>query len=195
MIVMTKQLEKLLDSLKQFSPETFYHSIKTKQVTYKLLSETIRRGMVEYSQDEIDAICKGALFHDIGKLYVGNLILTKESKLSDEEKKQMNKHTTIGRDTIIELLNDDEKEIVSNICMYHHERIDGTGYYGKTDIPMYIQIVSICDAYAALSTDRVYRDGLPDDVSLEIIRTGKCGRFDEKLYEALADIVKKYVQI
>ena len=183
MIIMPERLQELMDELKLSSPETYYHAIHVKSYTYKFIKATNADGITNYNKEEIDAICKGALLHDIGKLYVKNYVLTKLSSLTPQEKEMITEHTKLGYEAVESSLTGIECEIVKNICLYHHERYDGTGYGGKTDIPMYVTIVALCDVYDALTTNRVYRDALDSDIALEIIKDGKCGAFPEELFK------------
>jgi putative two-component system response regulator len=77
---------------------------------------------------------------------------------------------------------------VKNICLYHHERIDGKGYEGKTDLPMYLQIISLCDVYDALTTDRIYRQALSHERALSMIQNGDCGTFAPEIVKYLKEI-------
>ena len=88
MIVMQDKLQEIIDELKVTNAETFYHSIHVKSYVYKMLKCMNASGDTSYSQQEIEFICKGAILHDIGKLYVKNYILTKDSFLTDEEKER-----------------------------------------------------------------------------------------------------------
>lgn len=191
MIIMPERLQELMDELKVASAETYYHSIHVKAYVYKMIKAMNDDGFTNYIKSEIECICKGALLHDIGKLYVKNSILTKESFLTSEERDRINEHTSLGFEAVKESLTRDELDIVQNICLYHHEKIDGSGYYGKTDIPVYVQAVAICDAYDALTTDRVYRGALDRDTAVEMIMHGKCGVFDKRIVEYLERITQE----
>jgi len=188
MIIMTDKLKEMMDELKITNSETFYHGIHVKGLVYKMLKLTNQDGFTDFSKDEIDYILKGALMHDIGKLFVKNVILTKMSRLTDEEKTDMKMHTKLGFESIESELKTDEYEIIKNIILYHHERIDGSGYDGKTDLPIYVQIVSVCDVFDALKSDRIYREGLPYETVMDIIENGKSGGFAEELVDYLKKI-------
>ena len=127
-------------------------------------------------------ICLGCVR---GKLFVANAILTKESFLTTEEKECITRHTHLGFEAIEGELNEDEYETIKNIVLYHHERCDGTGYEKMKGLPFYIDIVAVCDVYDALNSDRVYRKKFSREKSLEIIRSGGCGFFEESLIECL----------
>lgn len=187
MIEMTEKLEDLMNELKKNHAETYYHCLHVKKLTYKMLQQTNRDGITRFGEDEINHICKGALLHDIGKLFVENATLTKDSALKSSEMDDIKMHARLGAEAVESELDDGEREIITNICRYHHERIDGSGYEGKIDIPVYIQIVSLCDVFDALYTDRIYRDGLPPETIFDMIRDNKCGRFDETLLDCLIE--------
>lgn len=181
MIKMTKKLEELMQELKKTSAETFYHCLRTKRYVNQMLMMMNDENETAFSPEEIDSICKGAMLHDLGKLNVENFVLTKDASLTSEEKADIKKHTHYGWDIIKDEMDDNERDTICNICLYHHERIDGNGYEGKTDLPLYVQIVSVCDAFDAMHSDRIYREGCSAEKTLEIIKNGGCGAFDGKL--------------
>lgn len=189
MIVMHEKLQEIMDELKTASAETFYHSIHVKNYVYKMIKLMNQDGFTAYTSDEIDSICKGILLHDVGKLYIRNAILTKNSRLTDEEMVSMSEHPRLGYEAIKLYLNREEHDIIKNICLYHHERCDGNGYEGKTELPLYVQIVAICDSYDALTADRVYREALDSAVAVDMIEKGNCGAFDEKIIDYLKKII------
>lgn len=190
MIKLTGTLENLMNELKQVHSETFYHCLRVKKLAHRMLRKTNSIGITNYSDEEIGWICEGTLLHDIGKLFVENALLTKDSALQTNEMENLKMHTRFGAEVVADELTGRECEFVLNLCRYHHERIDGGGYEGKTEIPLYVQIMSICDVFDALDSDRVYRKGLSREIIFKMIRENKCGRFDSALIECLVDIVK-----
>ena len=190
MIKINRQLDLAIQDLKKTNAEVFFHCLRTKKLVLLMLERTNARGITNYNSDEIDTICKGALLHDIGKLQVDNFILTKESYLTPEEKEEIQKHVDYAFDIVKNQLEQSEFDIVTNICRFHHERIDGSGYIGKTDLPDYVNIVALCDVFDALFSDRVYRDGFSAEKSMELIRSGACGKFDPRLIELMNEISK-----
>ena len=185
MIVMTDKLHSLMEKLKEVNAEAFYHCVRTKNLVCKMIRGLNSDGTTSYSNDELSAICKGALLHDLGKLFVDNLILTKESHLTAEEKECITRHTHLGFEAIESELNEGEYEIVKNILLYHHERSDGNGYEKLKDLPLYIHVVAVCDVYDALNSDRIYRKRFSREKTLEIIRSGGSGFFEEELIARL----------
>ena len=188
MIQMSRKLDLLMRELKEVNAETFYHCLRTKKLAIKMIEKTNACGYTDFSPAEIDIICKGALLHDIGKLNLDNYILTKDTYLTPEEKVAVQEHVTHGYNLIKNELEHSELKIISDICLYHHERKDGSGYNGKTDMPMYVNLVAICDVFDSLYSDRVYRDGFSAEKSMELISNGACGAFDEKLVKLMKEV-------
>lgn len=188
MIVMTEKLQKIMDELKVSNAETYYHCLHVKALTFKMIKAMNSEKSTGYTPEEIDSICKGAILHDIGKLDVKNAVLTKDSSLTPEEKNDMSCHTKTGFEMIQDELTETEYDIIKNICLYHHERTDGKGYEGKSDLPVYVQLVSICDVFDALRTDRVYRKKLSYDETMRIIKEGGSGHFDENIIAYLEKV-------
>jgi cyclic di-GMP phosphodiesterase len=114
----------------------------------------IRLGLPE---EDIAALERGGVLHDIGKIGVPDAVLLKEGPLSSEEYALMQSHTVIGDRLCGELrLLDRVRPIVRS----HHERLDGSGYpdgLRGDAIPLLAQIVSIVDVFDALTTPRPYR--------------------------------------
>ena len=189
MIIMPERLQELMDELKVANAETYYHSIHVKAYVMAMMKKMTADGVLSYTKIEREAILKGALLHDIGKLFVKNVILTKDSRLTDEEKMNMTEHPRLGFEAVASSLTELEYDIVQNICLYHHERIDGNGYEGKTELPAYVQIVSACDVYDALTTDRIYRDALEPSAAISMIQNGDCGTFDPEIIKYLWEII------
>ncbi|MBQ7902042.1 MAG: HD domain-containing protein [Clostridia bacterium] len=185
MIVLSAKIKELMDELKKNNYETYFHCLRVKKIVNKMILKLNEDGITYYTLDEIDYICKGAFLHDIGKLYVRNFVLTKEGSLDTLETDEIHKHPEAGYEAIESELNEDERDIVRNICLYHHERIDGNGYNKLKDVPVYVQLVSIADVFEALTADRPYHDSVSDEKALEMIKEGECGKFDPRIFEYL----------
>lgn len=194
LIVMTPELQRMMEELKVTNAETFYHALHVKYLTVKIIKKMNELSITDYTPFEIDCICKGALLHDLGKLGVKNIVLTKETSLSEEEWEDIKKHPVHGYEMIQSELTEDESEIVKNICLYHHERIDGKGYEGKKDIPLYVQIVSVCDVFDALCSDRVYKEGMPCNQALELIESGQAGCFEKNITDCLRAVATELAE-
>ena len=125
-----------------------------------------------------------ALLHDVGKIGVPDHILNKRGKLTAKEFKTMQEHATIGA-IILQPIHGLEE--VAAAVKAHQERYDGKGYPDRLrgrEIPLMARIVSVADAFDAMTTDRPYRARIADEVALEEI-TGCAGtQFDPQVVEA-----------
>ena len=109
-----------------------------------------------------------ALLHDVGKLGVPESILNKPGKLDAGEWEVMKQHPKIAMDLLRTLPSFDE---IKDWILYHHERIDGNGYYGipGDEIPMAARIIAVCDTYSAITMRRSYKDKKTHEEAMEII--------------------------
>lgn len=131
----------------------------------------------------------GGLFHDIGKIGISDSILLKNGKLTEEEYNEIKKHPIIGKN----ILSNAEifKDIIP-IVLYHHERYDGKGYpYGLADkdIPLLARIVSVADAFDAMTSKRSYRNELSLDFVKEEIKSKIGTQFDPIIATTFLDIL------
>lgn len=119
------------------------------------------------SAEDIEALEYSSLLHDLGKIGVNEGILNKPGSLTDEECSRMKEHPEIGEKILqsIALM-----EPVARIIAAHHENFDGSGYprgLKGAAIPLSSRIISVADLYDAMSSDRPYRKGLPQDVIIK----------------------------
>ena len=141
------------------------------------------------SDEDINTLRVGGLFHDIGKIGVPDSILSKDSKLTDDEYSEIKKHPTIGADI---LSNDTIFSNVLPVVKYHHERYDGNGYpenLKAEDIPYLARITAIADSYDAMTSKRTYRDSLSLDVVKAEIERCKGSQFDPNYADVFLDIL------
>ena len=141
------------------------------------------------SPKETNEIYNIALLHDIGKIGISDAIISKPSRLNDEEYEIIKSHTIKGYEI---LKNISEIPGLPIGARWHHERYDGTGYPdGKTgkDIPEVARIICIADAYDAMSSDRSYRKALPQAIVREEIEQGKGVQFDPKIADIMLQMI------
>ena len=132
----------------------------------------------------------GALLHDVGKISVPNEILSKPGRLTDEEMAVMRLHTLDGEEMLTRIGGTLEQAGV--IVRSHHERFDGSGYpdgLAGEDIPIAARVITACDSFNAMTTDRPYRDALSLDEAIAELRDGAGTQFDPAVVEALVGIV------
>lgn len=130
----------------------------------------------------------GALLHDIGKSKVPLSILNKPGPLSDDEWTVMKKHPTFGYEMLYAAA---VPQRGKDIVHQHHEKVTGIGYpFGlKGDkIPIVSQVVSLCDAYDAMTTNRVYQKAMKPFDAFKIIAVEMKNHFDPAL-------VQKFIQL
>jgi putative nucleotidyltransferase with HDIG domain len=138
------------------------------------------------SYDSIRRIRYAAILHDIGKIGISDSIITKTSSLTDAEYKEIKKHTEIGYD----IVNDSGFfSEIRDLIRYHHEKIDGTGYYEKRpgDYPWEAMIISLADIYDALASDRPYRKAYTHEEALVSLEKLVGINFDQKIFNAFKD--------
>ncbi len=159
------------------------HSIRVAQY-----SELIAR-YLGYSEKRVTAVKYMALLHDIGKIGVKNDILNKNGALEGNEVELIRQHTIMGSDILQNITS------IPNLYMgarWHHERIDGKGYPdGLTgdQIPEEVRIISVADAFDAMTSNRSYRKKLPFQEAKRRLIEGADTQFDRRMVEAFADII------
>jgi len=130
----------------------------------------------------------GAILHDIGKSKIAREILTKGEKLTDDEWQEMRKHPYYGMAQCVAVPVPHE---AAKCILFHHERMDGRGYeYGLAGelIPLYVRVVSVCDAFDALTSDRPYGKAVPAGEALRIMSEGLAGAFDPDVLKRLETV-------
>ncbi len=133
------------------------------------------------------------LLHDLGKLKVPDNILNKPGPLNAEELVVMKNHAHLG----YELMKSDPalESIISDVSRHHHERMDGGGYPDNLEdsqISRFARIVSIVDAFDAMTSDRCYRDGMPASDAIRVLYQNRGTQFDAEMVEAFIRMVGLY---
>lgn len=124
-----------------------------------------------------------AILHDIGKIGISDSIITKQSSLTTVEYAEIKRHTDIGYD----IVNDSRFfEDIRDLIKYHHEKMDGTGYYAKQkgDYPWEAMIISIADIYDALTSERPYREAFSESRALKSLEELIGIHFDRRIFDA-----------
>ena len=138
-------------------------------------------------QEEVWLLRAAAPMHDVGKIATPDEILHKAGPLTDEERAEMQLHTTIGH----QILADSDSELLqmaATIALTHHERYDGSGYPAGLvdgDIPLVGRIVAVADVFDALLDDRSYRPAMSVEDAVGLIEEGRGTQF----YPQIADIL------
>lgn len=138
-----------------------------------------------FNKEKLRLLGKASLLHDIGMFKIDKNILNKEEKLTEEELNIIREHTKIGYD----LLESEELE-VREAALYHHERVDGYGYpkgINGDEIPEIVKIVSISDLYAALISERVYREAKDPKEVIKYLMTVSDKQVDTNIVKKLLE--------
>lgn len=175
-------LEVLVTALDVREHETHSHSQRVREYTSRLAREMGVTGV------QLDAIGRGALLHDIGKIGISDAILLKPARLTSEEWVEMRKHPQIGYEMLrnIRFLED-----AAEIVLTHQERFDGTGYpHGrkKKEIPLGSRIFAVVDTLDCMTSDRPYRRAQPYSKAREEIQRCSGEQFDPDVVEAFLRI-------
>ncbi|GHV94475.1 response regulator [Spirochaetia bacterium] len=156
----------------------------------------------ELKATDSDMIKRAAPFHDIGKIGVSDIILLKRSALTEEEYREVQKHTFIGGQMMGLIYNRAPTQAYLKMAMViaegHHERYDGTGYprgLKGNDIPLCCRIISVANVYDACVTDRVYRKSLSHEQACEVIFKGRGTEFDPQIVDVFSRIRDKFAAL
>ncbi|PIH03507.1 HD domain-containing phosphohydrolase [Clostridium combesii] len=135
-------------------------------------------GLTESETEELKTI---GLLHDIGKIAIEENILNKSEELTEDEWQEIKRHSEIGY-RILNTVNDMLE--ISEYVLYHHERWDGKGYpkgLKGEEIPLQSRIITIIDAYDAMTSQRSYRSALPEESAIEELKINAGTQFDPDL--------------
>jgi HD-GYP domain-containing protein (c-di-GMP phosphodiesterase class II) len=172
----------VVNTLEARDPYTRGH---TERVTTIAKAIAARMGQ---SDEDLFIIEMGALLHDVGKIGVTDAILRKPGPLDSGETEAIREHPAKGR---LILSNIAYLEGAIPCVLYHHERYDGSGYPERlagTDIPLPGRIISVADAFDAMTIDRPYRRAMPFRRALAELRRGAGKQFDPKVVRAFLGV-------
>ena len=158
----------------------------TEKHTHRVAESARHVGMkLGLPERALDALYRGGIIHDIGKIGVPDAILLKPGPLAGDEVRIMRAHTTIG-ESIVRPLRSGANLLP--IIRNHHEHFDGRGYpdgLAGRAIPRLARIVAVCDSYDALVTDRPYRKARTVEDAIATLADGAGTQWDPELVEVL----------
>ena len=171
-------MEALARAIDARDSSTFGHSARVAAISLEIADE------MHLPIKDREALRRGALLHDIGKIGVEDKVLRKTGPLSAAEADDMREHPRIGHDMLKGL-----RFLQPSLpgVLHHHERWDGTGYptgLHGTAIPLAVRILSVADVFDALTSDRPYRQGLSSDAVIAAIRAESGLQFDPDVVTA-----------
>lgn len=143
------------------------------------------------SERDCEIIYVAGVLHDIGKIGIPDNILNKPGRLTPEEYEVMKQHPVIARDILNKV--ESLKEVIP-LVYHHHERVDGLGYpegLKGDEIPISVRLLTVVDAFEAMTSDRSYRKALPLDKVKKIMEEGIGTQWDEELVKKWFFLVEK----
>jgi len=180
----------------ELNGESGFHVYHVRMLTWLILMQ-LQKESVDYplSEKDIENISVASSLHDVGKAQIPKKILDSPGKLSPVEYDIVKKHSVFGEMLIEKATGNIDSDVIKHakdIARHHHERYDGTGYPDELsfdDIPISAQVVSLADAFDALTSERSYKAAFAQDVAIEMIANGMCGVFNPVLIECLLKVV------
>ena len=175
LVGLTRSLTTALDAK---DPYTFGHSERVARIAVEVGRE------IGIDGDGLSDLYLAGLLHDVGKIGIKDSVLRKQGPLTREEQEHIQEHVTIGYWILAELRQ--IRNLLPGV-LYHHERYDGKGYpdgLAAEQIPMLARILSVADAYDAMSHQRPYRDAMPYRRVEEILTQGAGTQWDKEVVEA-----------
>ncbi len=171
-------MEALARAIDARDPSTYGHSSRVAAISVEIAEE------MGFSVNDREALRRGALLHDIGKIGIEDRVLRKPGPLSSEEFHDMQEHPRIGHEMLKGL-----RFLAPSLpgVLHHHERWDGGGYpYGlsRDQIPPAVRILTVADVFDAMTSDRPYRKDMGVHAAVEAIRHDAGIRFDPEVVTA-----------
>lgn len=174
--------------------------IKRTAVYVRLIADKLKeKGMFPeiLTEEYIENMSVAAPLHDMGKIHVPDSILNKKGRLTDEEFSIMKTHTGVGKELLEQASEQigtfDYLEIALQMAGSHHEWWNGNGYphhlVGE-EIPLCARIMAVADVFDALVSKRCYKDGMPLEKALSIIKEETGTHFDPVVSEAFLECIE-----
>ncbi len=178
-------IESLNATVEAKDPYTAGHSLRVQRIALSIAEE------LGFSAEELEAVRFGALFHDIGKIAIPDVLLTKPLKLTEDEYELMKRHSAEGGRIVAKFGR--LRECVP-IIRHHHERWDGAGYperLAADDIPRLAVIVGFAEAWDGMTIERPYHRALRIDEAFEEVRACSGTQFGPQVVDAFFAAVTK----
>lgn len=193
-----KQIDTLNTELEEFQTEIVHIMVKMLEIHDKYtkghsenvanLSKLIAEEL-KLTPEEIKQAYWAGILHDIGKTFVPNEILNKNSNLDTTEYTIIKNHPLWGHSV---LKNSKQLSKIGNFILYHHERWDATGYpvgLEKEEIPLISQILSVADCWDAMTSKRSYRDPMTKEAAIKEIVDNSGKQFSPNIVKVFMDLI------
>lgn len=167
----------------------------------EMLAHALKPMHQEITEEWIERLKLASSMHDIGKVGIPDSILLKPGKLTAEERALMEKHATMGADTLMAIRKRVGTDALLDMCivvaLQHHEKWDGTGYpfrLKSTEIDLAARIVALADIYDALTSPRVYKAAMTHEQAREIIEHSRGTHLDPQVVDAFLHLHAEFDQ-
>ncbi|MES2012984.1 MAG: HD-GYP domain-containing protein [Pseudomonadota bacterium] len=164
--------------LKNKDDYTYMHSVAVCAMMIALAKE------LALTEEETKVAGMAGLLHDLGKAAIPNDVLNKPGALTDDEFTLVKLHPERGHALLLKAEITDEA--VLDVCIHHHEKVNGTGYPHKLtgdEISLFAKMGAVCDVYDAITSNRPYKNGWEPGVSLQRMAQW-AGHFDDVVFKA-----------
>ncbi len=176
-----------LARLKSADEYTYMHSVAVCALMIALARQ------LQLSDAQVQEAGVAGLLHDIGKMAIPSEVLNKPGKLTDAEFRRVCDHPQAGTDILLECRQ--VSALVIDVCLHHHEKIDGSGYphhLAGEQISLFARMGAICDVYDAITSNRPYKRGWDPAESIRKMAEWCQGHFDDALFQAFVKSVGIY---
>lgn len=176
-----------LARLKSADEYTYMHSVA---VCALMIALARQLGLAEAQVREAGM---AGLLHDIGKMMIPDAILNKPGKLTDSEFTTVRSHPEAGNSIL--LGSENISAMVLDVCLHHHEKVDGSGYPHRLkgdEISLFAKMGAVCDVYDAITSDRPYKRGWDPAESIRKMAEWCKGHFDDAVFKAFVKSVGIY---
>ena len=158
------------------------HGIRVSNLTYLVARK------LKLSDSQCYNLAVAGFLHDVGKLELEKYVFGREDTLTIEELKYVRLHTKLGAEI---MRKNGYSEEMANWVYCHHENCDGSGYPNnllKDQIPLEARIIRVCDVFAALTSERPYRDAFDVDTAVELM-IEEIKNYDMKVFLAFLSVI------
>jgi HD-GYP domain-containing protein (c-di-GMP phosphodiesterase class II) len=175
----------LAQVIEQRDPYTAEHQRRVAEIAVAIARQ------MRLDDDFVSELALGAKIHDLGKIAIPSDLLSRSGKLSDGEMALVREHVRLGHDIVHNM------KLPENIAMpvlYHHERLDGSGYpegLKGDEIPLSARIIAVADTLEAMAAHRPYRAALGVNTALNILREERGIRYDSAVVDACLAAMKQ----
>ena len=176
-----------LARLKNADEYTYMHSVA---VCALMIALARQLGLAE---EQVREAGMAGLLHDIGKMLIPEAILNKPGKLTDAEFATVRTHPEAGKGILLGSQN--ISALVLDVCLHHHEKVDGSGYPHQLkgdESSLFAKMGAVCDVYDAITSDRPYKRGWDPAESIRKMAEWSKGHFDETVFKAFVKSVGIY---